>query len=647
VSPEPPLLPQLLRQLTRPLLHPLQRSARHLLALPARYLVAAVVLHTIVVLGLGTLLHAMMDAALALASITGLTDGNVLGLVQTPASLALVVAIALLATAATFLYAALLFAIADLQLAGVTASLRTLARRTLAATRTLLHVRSALTAQLLALLLLVIAPFAGFRLLSPLTTDLALPPFILREFLKTTGGTIGWTLLILALLYLTFRTILALPLTVVAATRPSRSLRTAVHATGRDGIPLAMILVLAFGALWALSRITTEFLAELVDVAAPALPDPQLAIALASLVLTLLSLYGTLFFALILVGHAREVSGVASRSWPATAALRSATLRNTTPSNAAPGSSSAPGTPAADTPTRRPASLARHPLVLIAAATAALAIASATMAHTSAAYAGTPGDALVIGHRGYDSGGVENTISSLEAAAEFNPDFVEFDVQQTSDGGFVATHDTNLLILAGVNSNIYEITTAEATSTTVRMKGNSDTIPTMAEFVTRASELGMPLLIEIKTHGHEQPGFVADALAELDSLGALSGDNTFQSTNQDVVAEINRLHPELRVGYTIGILRGDPPTVECDFYTIEQASYTSEFLEAAHAQGREVYIWTVNGDVAMRSLLRDGVDGLVTDRIGAAEHFRARISSGAYYSPGDARDELLAGYSWD
>jgi glycerophosphoryl diester phosphodiesterase len=603
--------------------HQLQRSARHLHALPGRYLAAVLAVHAAVVLGLGELIRTMMDAAMALSGITGLTDGNVAELLHSPASLTLLIAIAAIATLTTLAYATMVFVVADQQLAGASPSLRTLGTRTFAAMTTLLGRVSALyTVPLLALLVVVIAPFAGFGLFSPLTSGLALPPFIEREFLKTTAGTIGWALVTLVLLYITFRTILALPLNVVAGPRPGRSLRASISATGRGNILLALTLAASFWAFWAISRVSTELLGQLVDVAAPSLPDPAVAITLASLVLTLLSLVGTLFFALLLVGYAREVSGVCSPPAPAMAArgFRQQATRST-------------------------ASLVRRPLFISAAAITVAAIAGFNLVHTSAAYAGTPGDAIVIGHRGYDSGGVENTIGSLEAAASLNPDLVEVDIQQTGDGGFVASHDSNLLILAGVNKNLYEMTTAEVISTTVRMRGNSGTIPTMAEFVTRAAELEMPLLIEFKLNGHEQPGFVEAALTELDELGAIDS-NIYQSTSRPVVAEIKRLRPQLRVGLTIGMLRGDPSPADCDFYTLEQASYTNEFLREAHARRREVYVWTVNGNVAMRSLLRDGVDGLVTDRIDTAERFRALITSGATYSPGDARDVLLADNSW-
>jgi glycerophosphoryl diester phosphodiesterase len=240
---------------------------------------------------------------------------------------------------------------------------------------------------------------------------------------------------------------------------------------------------------------------------------------------------------------------------------------------------------------------------------------------------------------------VENTIGALEAAAAFEPDYVEVDIQQTADGGFVASHDTNLLILAGENKNIYDMTTAQVTSTTVRMKGNSDTIPTMTDYVVRAKELGVPLLIEPKVTGHEQPDFVADLLRTLEGVDALQ-QNIYHSLNWSVVSEIKERNPELRVGLTVGMSYGDPQDVDCDFYTIEQASYTSEFVSDAHAIGREVYVWTVNGELGMRRFLRDGADGLVTDRLPEAEHYRDRTWSGKGYVPGDALDRVLSEDPW-
>ena len=57
---------------------------------------------------------------------------------------------------------------------------------------------------------------------------------------------------------------------------------------------------------------------------------------------------------------------------------------------------------------------------------------------------------LVISHRGFVDGGVENTIEALEAAKAVGTDLVEMDVMQTKDGKFIVMHDPNLERLSGI-----------------------------------------------------------------------------------------------------------------------------------------------------------------------------------------------------
>ncbi|HEV7949924.1 MAG TPA: glycerophosphoryl diester phosphodiesterase membrane domain-containing protein, partial [Glaciihabitans sp.] len=494
-------------------------SLRHLKALPARYIAAVLIIHAALVLGLGFVVHEMLDAAIVLAGESALTDSNATELFSSPGPVALVVGVAIIAVAAALFYATVLFTIADLQLAGAEPSLRTVASRVRVTFRTLVSPATVL----LALVLVVVAPLTGFGLFSPLTAELALPPFIQREFVKTMPGAVGWSLVALVLVYITFRTVLALPLSVVAGTRPGRSLRTSITATGRGALTFGLVLVLTAGGIWGLSRLATEIFGRLVDVAAPALGDTEVAISAASLALTLWALLGSLLFALILVGHARSVAGVGSRPAPVHVALSRSSRRT---------------------------GQVWRPVVVAAAAVTVLSVAGTHFAPASAANTSAPSvtnDAIVVGHRGYISGGVENTIGALNAAAELSPEVVEVDVLQTGDGGFVTSHDSNLLILAGINANIFDLTTEQVTSTAVRMQGHSDTIPTLTEYAARAAELGIPLMIEFKVHGHETPDFVEKALTELDDRGLMRG-NSYHSSDQSVVAEIQRLHPDLRVG---------------------------------------------------------------------------------------------------
>jgi glycerophosphoryl diester phosphodiesterase len=45
---------------------------------------------------------------------------------------------------------------------------------------------------------------------------------------------------------------------------------------------------------------------------------------------------------------------------------------------------------------------------------------------------------------------------------------------------------------------------------------------------------------------------------------------------------------------------------------------TPALLRAAHRQGVEVHVWTVNEPETMRRLVRAGVDGIVSDRADVA-----------------------------
>jgi glycerophosphoryl diester phosphodiesterase len=597
----------ILRTVVRDPVRTLGLSIRGMFRIPARYALVLAVLHAVVMVVIGPLVQLLLLAAMEQADIRTLTEGNVARLLSSPAALGFVGVTVVILVATTFAFTATFFVVADLHLSRSRPSLPVLCTRIIAALRTMCRPESIL----LAVIACGLAPLAGFTLFSPLTSGLALPPFIGREFAKTTLGSIGLHLMGVALLHLCFRAVLAFPLSVVTGRRPARTFLTSLAATNRGGLRLAVLLGVSYTVTWVASRLAATLLGRTVDALSGAVAAGVLDVG-ARCGAGLVALGSTTLFAYLLVAEARRMEGMDSVQ-PQPVMLRKRMNRRT-----------------------------------LVVGTAAFGLATgALFAQTSAtALTANSSNALVIAHRGYDSGGVENTIGALEAAAPYKPDFVEVDIQQTGDGGFVASHDTNLFVLAGLNRNIYEMTTAEVTSTTVRMKGNSDRIPTMTDYVRRAKELGQPLLIEPKVTGHEKPGFIEDLLDELDSVGALQP-NSFHSLSASAVSRIKQLHPELRVGLTLGLLFGEPPlALEVDFYTVEQSSYTPEFLDGAHALGREVYVWTVNDDLGMRRFLRDGADGLVTDRLDEANNYRDRINPDAGYSPGDTRDELLIEDLW-
>ncbi|MGK0714849.1 glycerophosphoryl diester phosphodiesterase membrane domain-containing protein [Leucobacter sp. W1153] len=220
---------------------------------------------------------------------------------------------------------------------------------------------------------------------------------------------------------------------------------------------------------------------------------------------------------------------------------------------------------------------------------------------------------LVLGHRGFSDGGVENTIGGLEAASAAGADLVEMDVMQSKDGQFIAMHDAGLSRLADIDMAVKDLTFDELTAITVRdLAGNADLIPSFRDYVTRADELDMPLLVEIKLGGGDTEDHVERLIAELEEIGSLEN-HIYHSLDAQSVAKLKQLRPDLTVGYTMAFAGLGVPDTSADFVVIEEWSATQEMQDAAEKAGLGFMAWTVNDEKGIRELLRRDVDGIITD----------------------------------
>lgn len=262
-------------------------------------------------------------------------------------------------------------------------------------------------------------------------------------------------------------------------------------------------------------------------------------------------------------------------------------------------------------------------LVLLAAFIATPRVVAATEAATHAA-AVSPD---IIGHRGYPSQAVENSLPGLHAAADAGADMVETDIQETRDGGLVVMHDIGLGRLTESNRNVYELTEAEVTGLTLRQDGRTASVPTLAEFVREADARGIRLLVEVKPHGHEDPGLARRVTTALDQLDP---DHThmIQSLDRDLIDEVARLDPERPTALVVGFQIGDLPETSTGAVVIEDWSFHDRMLGEAHGQGRDLYVWTVNDVGVLRDYLARGVDGVITDEVTRAAATRERLDSG-------------------
>lgn len=442
----------------------------------------------------------------------------------------------------------------------------------------------------LLLYLFLLLPLTGFGFTSALTRGIAIPSFISGELAKSVQTGIGFSLFLLLLVVLNVR--LALTVPVFVLTTGGRAARSSWRLTrglrGWAPIALSVGTVLGvFATLGTLLAVIAILPTALSDAVAPG----------ASPVVAAYSLGAAQLAGLML-------SGVATAA--VAAVLIAAVLRGAERLPAGVELAPSPARGEGSLPPRRLAGI-----VTAAAVVAALGFGTAGVG-TMQRLSEYP-ETLVLAHRGFSDGGVENTIGGLEAAHEAGADLVEMDVMQTRDGEFVAMHDATLGRLAGRADAVKDLTLDELTSITVRdLHGHEELIPSLADYVSRAQELGMPLLIEIKLGGGETPDHVERLVAELERLGALES-NIYHSLDAPSVERLKLLRPDLTVGYTMAFAAVDAPDTPADFIVVEEWSATEHLQGAALAAGLGFMTWTVDDETGMREHLRRGTDGIITD----------------------------------
>ena len=216
-----------------------------------------------------------------------------------------------------------------------------------------------------------------------------------------------------------------------------------------------------------------------------------------------------------------------------------------------------------------------------------------------------------IAHRGYVAKGVENSIEALEGAAEVGADYVEFDIILTKDNKFVVMHDYNLKRLAGLNKRVQDMNFNEVVGLTIKQGDFTSKIPSLEEFVNKAKELNMKLVIELKPHGAEPSNYIDILIGEIKRLKLEN--YKFMSLNSKVMEELETKVPNLETGYVIPLQFGNFHHSNIDFFVIEDFSYRDRLVEQARKENKQVFVWTINDPALITKYLQSPADAIITD----------------------------------
>lgn len=557
-------------------------------------------------------ISALLELVLSSAGVQNLTDRNLTLVLGYPLAFSLLLLLVVVALVAVSIELTTIVVIAKRQQFGQSLGIRAIITEVASAMRMVLHYQS----PLLMVYVFVIMPIGGLGLFSVITRDIAIPMFISGEMMKTPVSAILYSAGIAVAVYLNIRLAFMFPLLVIEKTTTVRAAVVSIAATRRQSLRIAVVIGLMCGA----AILATTLLAEVV----------LLASALSDLLFPAASVFtASIGYGIVTVGAAIILSfALVIIVQTLTAAYRFRLGHTSAAGSVGKAVMNDGGKPVGSRKSRRRMGTAMVGAILVGG----VVVSSISVLPPAVGAEPDSGGAAVIAHRGFIGGGVENTISALEAAAEVDPDYVEIDAQETKDGRFILSHDVNLWLVSGENVNTYELTLEEAVGMTLSVGGFSDKMSSMTDYVERAEELGVTLLIELKMHGHESADVVDRFLGQLDSIGSTSK-HIYHSLSRDVVEELKAKRPALTVGRTIAASVGDVADGPCDFIVVEQSFFDQSFVDYARATGKKLFVWTVNDESSISAYLRLPVDGIVTDRPDLAMSARASIADEQGSSP--------------
>jgi len=220
-------------------------------------------------------------------------------------------------------------------------------------------------------------------------------------------------------------------------------------------------------------------------------------------------------------------------------------------------------------------------------------------------------------HRGGDEVETENTLEAFQHSSDLGFTFMETDVQFTSDGEVVIFHDIDLKRIAGIPKKVSELSIKEIKSIELLHGGK---IPTLNELLSSFKNLRFNIDIKvddavdksieiIKSHDAlKRTCLAAFSTKRLNRIRSLAGDGVCTSMGQIEVAKLMMKSYGMPFKNQPGMC-AQVPTAQWGVPVV-----TKNFIQEAHRQEKLVHVWTIDESEQMNSLIKMGVDGLMTDK---------------------------------
>jgi len=225
---------------------------------------------------------------------------------------------------------------------------------------------------------------------------------------------------------------------------------------------------------------------------------------------------------------------------------------------------------------------------------------------------------LAIAHRGANTV-AENTMAAFASAVGLGYRYLETDARATADGVLLAFHDATLDRVTDRSGRISALPYAEVAK--ARIAG-TEPIPLLAEVLDTWPDARFTL--DVKEASVVRPMIDLlrrDGILERVCVGSFS-DARLAAVRSALGPRLcTSLGPREVIRLRLASYRRGPaplfPGVGCVQVPVRLGLVRvtdARMVRAAHRQGMQVHVWTVNDEIEMNRLLDLGVDGIMTDR---------------------------------
>jgi len=229
---------------------------------------------------------------------------------------------------------------------------------------------------------------------------------------------------------------------------------------------------------------------------------------------------------------------------------------------------------------------------------------------------------IIFGHRGASKYAPENTIAAFELALQQGAGAFELDTKLSADGIPVVIHDQTVDRTTKGSGKVDQLRAKELhamdAGSTFSKKYSNERIPLLEEVFMIFKNRAL-INVELKNYHNpfdKLPEIVFEIANRIDVLDQL----LFSSFTPSSLNKIKRLIPEARVallcqrGLLGDLLRSKAfSSVSPDYIHPYFKDISKSFIEKQHHMNRKVNTWTVNQQADMIELIKQGVDGIITD----------------------------------